>query len=140
MESQIRSLIKKSMQEKNKTALVTYKSILENAQKIAKTKGADVQVTDDMVIKAIQNEIRQLKDVEQYCSNDPARLSEISCKVGYCEALLPQMASDDEVMTYLTENQVEKNIGMCMKSLKEHFGSKLDGKAASAVAKRYVSM
>lgn len=46
MESKIRALIKQSMLEKNKNKTITYRSILETAQKTAKK--TNVSVTDDI--------------------------------------------------------------------------------------------
>lgn len=139
MEKKIRALILEGMREKNKVKTTTYKSILEGAQKIAKSQGADVAVTDEMVVKAIQNELKQLEDIEKYCRCDATRWAKIKEEVRYCNAVLPKMASDEEVLAFLTENGIEKNIGACMKALKEHFGSNLDGRYASAVAKGYVN-
>lgn len=138
MEAKIRQLIREAMIEKNKFKLSTYKSILAGAQNIAKTKGADAVVTDEMVVKAVQNEMKQLNDLKDYCENDAARMAEVVEKLGYCKDVLPEMVSDEEVLQYLQTENIEKNIGACMKALKEQFGSKLDGKAASAVAKSYV--
>ena len=38
-----------------------------------------------------------------------------------------------------TDRYADKNIGVCMKMLKEHFGANMDGKIASGVAKRYTN-
>lgn len=54
MEAKIRSLIKEAMIEKNKNKQITYKSILENAQKIAKNDG-NREMTDSDIIKAAKN-------------------------------------------------------------------------------------
>lgn len=61
MESKIRALIKQSMLEKNKNKTITYRSILETAQKTAKKTNASV--TGDMIVSAIKNEIKQLQDL-----------------------------------------------------------------------------
>ena len=137
MEQKLRELIKHAMIEKNKTKQRTYKSILDGAQKIAKqTNGT---VTDDMVIRAIKNEIKQLNELQKYCEQDICKLAEIRVKTQYCEELLPKMATEDEIRDYLTANDIEKNIGICMKSLKAHFGSMLDGKVAQRIVKEYIS-
>lgn len=52
MEKKIRTLIKDSMINKDKVALTTYKSILENAQKLAKDKKEDVN--DSYIITSIK--------------------------------------------------------------------------------------
>ena len=61
MEAKIRALIKQSMLEKNKNKTITYRSILETAQKTAKK--TNESVTDDMIVSAIKNEIKQLQDL-----------------------------------------------------------------------------
>lgn len=58
MEKKIRTLIKDSMINKDKVALTTYKSVLENAQKLAKDKKEDVN--DSYIITSIKKEIKQL--------------------------------------------------------------------------------
>ena len=56
MEKQLRDLIKKAMIEKDKLAQLTYKSILENAQKLAKEKKEDVN--DSYIISAANQTVR----------------------------------------------------------------------------------
>ena len=138
METKIRNLIKESMLEKNKNKQITYKNILECAQKIAKQ--TNVSVTDEMIVRAIKNEIKQLNDVLVYYTSGTEKYQEVMDKIDYCEILLPKMATENEIMAYLTDHTVEKNMGICMKVLKEHFGMNMDGKIASKVAKEYVSM
>lgn len=137
MERKIRALIKEAMIERNKNKQITYKNILEAAQKIAKTTNSDV--TDEMLVKATKNEIKQLNDVIGYYADGSAQKAEIIEKINYCEAVLPKMASDEDIMSYLTDNNIEKNIGVCMKALKSKFGANMDGKSASIIAKQYAN-
>lgn len=137
METKIRSLIKEAMIEKNKDKQITYKNILECAQKTAKKTNASV--TDDMIVSAIKNEIKQLNDLLEFCEEGSDRYTETKTKIGYCEAVLPKMATEEEIVAYLVDNNIEKNMGVCMKALKANFGANMDGKIASAVAKQYVS-
>lgn len=137
METKIRSLIKEAMIEKNKDKQITYKNILECAQKNAKK--TNVSVTDDMIVSAIKNEIKQLNDLLEFCEEGSERYTETKTKIGYCEAVLPKMATEEEIVAYLVDNNIEKNMGACMKALKANFGANMDGKIASAVAKQYVS-
>ena len=136
METRIRSLIKEAMIEKNKDKQITYKNILEGAQKIAKQ--TNVAVTEDMLIKSVKNEIKQLNDLKEYCRPGDERYESIMVKLSYCEAILPAMASEDDIKQYLIDNNIEKNIGVCMKTLKNHFGSNMDGKLAQSVVKSYI--
>lgn len=137
MERKIRSLIKEAMVEKNKSKQITYKNILETAQKTAKKTNADV--TDEMIINAVKNEIKQLNDVIGYYEADSEKYIEIKEKIAYCEVVLPKMATEDEIRYFLVSSDIEKNIGVCMKALKENFGANMDGKMASTIAKEYVN-
>ena len=138
MEAKVRHLIKEAMIQKNETAKITYKSILENALKIAKADG-NRAVTNDDFIKATRNEIKQLKDLYEYAKTDEVRAKEITEKIEYCEFILPEQITEDQIIDYLTSNNIEKNIGVCMKSLKAHFGSNLDGKMAQTVVRQYIA-
>lgn len=137
MERKIRSLIKEAMVEKNKSKQITYKNILETAQKTAKK--TNVDVTDEMIINAVKNEIKQLNDVIGYYEAGSEKRIEIAEKIAYCEAVLPKMATEDEIRYFLVSSDIEKNIGVCMKALKEKFGANMDGKMASTIAKEYVN-
>ncbi len=138
MEAKVRQLIKEAMVNKNENAKLTYKSILDGAFKIAKTDG-NRAVTDDDFVKAAKNEIKQLNDLYEYVKNDSTRATEIAEKVGYCQELLPQAITEEQILEYLNTNNIEKNIGVCMKTLKAQFGSALDGRMAQEVVKHYLS-
>ena len=137
METKVRQLIKEAMINKNEAAKLTYRSILENAQKIAKNDG-NRKVTNNDFIKAAKNEIKQLNDLYEYIKNDSTRASEIAEKMGYCQELLPQAVTEEQIIEYLNTNNIEKNIGVCMKTLKAQFGSALDGKMAQEVVRQYI--
>lgn len=137
MEKKIRTLIKDSMINKDKVALTTYKSILENAQKLAKDKKEDVN--DSYIITSIKKEIKQLEDLLSYCKDGTDKYSETKRKIDIATSLLPQMTSEDEILDYLTSNKVEKNMGLCMRVLKVKFKDTLDGKMASQVVKKYIN-
>ena len=137
MEATVRQYIKEAMIEKNEAAKLTYRSILENAQKIAKADG-NRAVTDNDFIKAAKNEIKQLKDLAEFTKNDPQRTIEIAEKISYASKLLPEVIGEQQILDYLTQNNVEKNIGVCMKTLKAQFGSALDGKMAQGVVRQYI--
>lgn len=137
MEKKIRTLIKDSMINKDKVALTTYKSILENAQKLAKDKKEDVN--DSYIIASIKKEIKQLEDLLSYCKDGTDKYAETKRKIDIATSLLPQMTSEDEILDYLTSNNVEKNMGLCMRVLKVKFKDTLDGKIASQVVKKYIN-
>lgn len=137
MEAKVRQLVKQAMIEKNENAKVTYKAILAGALKIAKSDG-NRDVTDDDFVKSAKNEIKQLNDLYEYVKNDLVRSTEIAEKIGYCQELLPQAVTEEQIIDYLESNNLDKNIGVCMKALKSHFGSALDGKMANGLVKQYI--
>lgn len=137
MENLVRNKIKEAMKNKNKNATVTYRSVLDNAQKYAKADG-NRAVTNDDIVKAIKNEIKQLNDLYEYAKADETKATEICEKIKYCQNILPQQASEEEILDYLNANNIEKNIGICMKALKKHFGSNIDGKMANGVVRKYI--
>ena len=141
MENKVRGLIKTAMIEKNEVAKLTYKSVLDGALKLAKMDG-NRAVKDEDFIKAAQNEIKSYKDLEDILNKNPkankTRIEEAETKIKLCEVLLPTMATEDEIREYLTANNVEKNIGVCMKTLKAQFGATLDGKMANAIVREYI--
>lgn len=137
MEKMLRDLIKKAMIEKNKLAQLTYKSILENAQKLAKEKKEDVN--DSYIIAAAKKEIKQLEDLLSYCKEDTEQYNEAKTKIELAEGILPRMTSKEDIMNYLVSENIEKNMGICMKALKSRFKDSLDGRLASGVVKEYIN-
>ena len=137
MEKMLRDLIKKAMIEKNKLAQLTYKSILENAQKLAKEKKEDVN--DSYIISAVKKEIKQLEDLLNYCKEGTEQYDEVKTKIELAEGILPRMTSKEDIMNYLVSENIEKNMGVCMKALKSRFKDSLDGRLASGVVKEYIN-
>lgn len=137
MEKMLRDLIKKAMIEKNKLAQLTYKSILENAQKLAKEKKEDVN--SSYIISAAKKEIKQLEDLLKYCKEGTEQYNETKTKIELAEGILPRMTSKEDIMDYLVSENVEKNMGICMKVLKSRFKDSLDGRIASGVVKEYIN-
>lgn len=136
MEKTLRDLIKKAMIEKDKNAQLTYKSILENAQKLAKEKKEDIN--DSYIIAAAKKEIKQLEDLLKYCEANPDKATEVETKIELAERILPKMTSENDIKNFLIGNNIERNMGVCMKALKAEFKDSLDGKAASGVVKEYI--
>lgn len=137
MEKMLRDLIKKAMIEKNKLAQLTYKSILENAQKLAKEKKEDIN--SSYIILAAKKEIKQLEDLLKYCEADSPKFIETKAKITLAEGILPRMTSKEDMMHYLVSMEMEKNMGICMRALKLRFKDSLDGRIASGVVKEYIN-
>lgn len=137
LEQKLRELIKEAMKNHKEEAKLTYKSILENAQKLAKEKKEEVN--DSYIIASAKKEIKQLTDFLEYCEQNSDKYEEANRKIDLAKGILPKMAETDEIRDYLVTNNIDKNMGICMKTLKEHFKDSLDGKQASKVVKEYIN-
>lgn len=137
LEQKLRELIKEAMKNHKEEVKLTYKSILENAQKLAKEKKEEVN--DSYIIASAKKEIKQLTDLLEYCEQNSDKYEEANRKIDLAKGILPKMAETDEIRDYLVTNNIDKNMGICMKTLKEHFKDSLDGKQASKVVKEYIN-
>ena len=141
MEKKLRQLIKEAMILKKETGnsnrYQTFKNILEKAQKEAKDKRLDL-VSDELIILAAKREIKQLEDALQYFGEDDKRKDDTLECIKYAKELLPTMITEEQIIKFLTDNNIDKNMGACMKALKNEFRDALDGKVASATVKNYI--
>ena len=137
LEQKLRELIKEAMKNHKEEAKLTYKSILENAQKLAKEKKEEVN--DSYIIASAKKEIKQLTDLLEYCEQNSDKYEEANRKIDLAKGILPKMAEANEIRDYLVTNNIDKNMGICMKTLKDHFKDSLDGKQASKVVKEYIN-
>lgn len=141
MENKLRQLIKEAMIAKKETGdstrYQTFKNILEKAQKEAKDKLVDI--SDELIVLATKREIKQLEDALQYFSTDDTRYATTSLSIQYAKELLPKMVSNEQIKEFLISSNIEKNMGKCMKALKEEFKDSLDGKLASVIVKEYIN-
>lgn len=144
MINKLRTLIKKAMIEKKETGnhikYSVYKNILDKAQKDAKDKHLENNISDEIVVNAAKKELKQLNDTLSYIKDETSdKFVDVTESIKIVEEFLPKQASDEEIKAFLIESNIEKNMGKCMKALKEKFGSNFDGKKASAIVKEYIS-
>lgn len=144
MINKLRTLIKEAMIEKKETGnhikYSVYKNILDKAQKDAKDKHLENNISDEIVVNAAKKELKQLNDTLSYIKDETSdKFIEVTESIKIVEEFLPKQASAEEIKTFLVESNAEKNMGKCMKALKEKFGSNFDGKKASAIVKEYIS-
>ena len=137
MEVKLRELIKDAMRSKDRLSQTVYKSILEKAQKLAKEKKESVN--DSYIVNAVKAEMKQQSDLLQYCKEGSEKYTEVSTCIDLCKSLLPVMVDPETIMEYLVSNNIDKNIGVCMKTLKSKYGASLDGKVAQGVVKDYIA-
>ena len=136
MEKKLRELIKQAMLEKNTEKKQTYKNILETAQKIAKEK--KTEVTDSLIFDAAKKEIKQINDLLAYVKETDDKYTVLVQNKEYAESILPKMVSEQEILDFLTSNNIDKNMGTCMKALKAEFKDSLNGKLASQTVRKYL--
>lgn len=150
MEKILREKIKHLMIEKKTNSskeielrYQTLKNILETAQKLAKNDLSEI--TDKYIIDAAKKEVKQANDMLSTKGPDgkiidlPENVkSDMQMIIAVASEMLPAMVSEDEIFAYLTKENIEKNMGACMKALKSHFGDSLDGKSASTVVRSYI--
>ena len=111
---------------------------MEKAQKSAK-EARENFVSDDRIFEAVKKEIKQLEDTMSYCKPGDNHYEDTFACIEIAKRLIPAQANKNDIMEYLCNQNVEKNMGTCMKVLKEYFGTSFDGKTASCVVKEYIS-
>lgn len=132
----------------------SFQSVSGFAQASAKErglKGGDASVNDEDALRAIQKGIKQVRDTLEQLGTDEGRQSDLykrsTRELAELEALLPQMASDDEVEAEARAFQSEltvdlvgmKRMGPTMAHLQTRFGTALDKGKASAIVKQLLT-
>lgn len=140
LRNNIKIALKEKLKTKNDTKYSVYKNILDKTQKDAKEKKTEI-ITDDYVITAARKELKQLEDTLSYITkeSDPDRYEKLTTSIAIVNDFLPKSVSENEILDFLKNNDVDKNMGICMKALKNKFGVNLDGKTASNIVKNYIT-
>lgn len=140
LRNNIKIALKEKLKTKNDTKYSVYKNILDKTQKDAKEKKTEI-ITDDYVITAARKELKQLEDTLSYITkeSDPDRYEKLTTSIAIVNDFLPKSVSENEILDFLKNNDVDKNMGICMKALKNKFGVNLDGRTASSIVKNYIT-
>jgi uncharacterized protein YqeY len=140
LRNNIKIALKEKLKTKNDTKYSVYKNILDKTQKDAKEKKTEI-ITDDYVITAARKELKQLEDTLSYITkeSDPDRYEKLTTSIAIVNDFLPKSVSENEILDFLKNNDVDKNMGICMKALKNKFGVNLDGRTASNIVKNYIT-
>lgn len=140
LRNNIKIALKEKLETKNDTKYSVYKNILDKTQKDVKEKKIEV-ITDDYVITAARKELKQLEDTLSYITkeSDPDRYEKLTTSIAIVNDFLPKSVSENEILDFLKNNDVDKNMGICMKALKNKFGVNLDGRTASNIVKNYIT-
>ena len=125
---------------KNKEALkaTLLTTLFSEAQ--MKDKNAGHETTDEETTQVIQKFLKGINESISYLEKggiNPEALTTVRAEKEILEAYLPKMASEDEIKAEVAALKASgaANIGAIMKGLKDKFGSTLDGKLASQLAK-----
>lgn len=131
-----------------------FQSVQGFAQASAKErglKGGDASVNDEDALRAIQKGIKQVRDTLSQLDTDEGRQTDLYTRskreLTELEALLPQMASDEEVQAEAQAIQSKldpnlagmKRMGPTMAHLQEKFGTSLDKSRASGIVKQLLT-
>lgn len=140
LRNNIKIALKEKLETKNDTKYSVYKNILDKTQKDVKEKKIEV-ITDDYVITAARKELKQLEDTLSYITkeSDPDRYEKLTTSIAIVNDFLPKSISENEILDFLKNNDIDKNMGICMKALKNKFGVNLDGRTASSIVKNYIT-
>jgi uncharacterized protein YqeY len=140
LRNNIKIALKEKLKTKNDTKYSVYKNILDKTQKDVKEKKLEV-ITDDYVITAARKELKQLEDTLSYITkeSDPDRYEKLTTSIAIVNDFLPKSISENEILDFLKNNDIDKNMGVCMKALKNKFGVNLDGRTASSIVKNYIT-
>lgn len=140
LRNNIKIALKEKLKTKNDTKYSVYKNILDKTQKDVKEKKLEV-ITDDYVITAARKELKQLEDTLSYITKEsaPDRYEKLTTSIAIVNDFLPKSISENEILDFLKNNDIDKNMGVCMKALKNKFGVNLDGRTASSIVKNYIT-
>lgn len=112
---------------KDKSQLASlYSTILGDLQKAEKNGD---KIDDPKVIAVLKSFVTSAEEMKKYGSESA------SAELEAIKALIPSQMSEAEIEQAILDSGVT-NLGMAMKSLKEKFAGKYDGKLAQMVAKR----
>ena len=111
------------------------------AEASMKGKNANRDTTDEETVQVIQKFLKGVNETIGYLEkgggDNTEAMATANAEKAILEAYLPKMASADEIRAAVSALKADgtTNIGEIMKLLKLQFGSALDGKLASQLAK-----
>lgn len=138
----INSKIKTAMLEKDILTKDCLKLIKAKAQAIAKEQKSEI-VTDDIVIKALKKELKELEQTEnvlgENCMTNSQGYLDVCDKIALVKSLLPKEMSDLELKNKIIEILKENNMtdaifGLKMKTVMSNIQN-VDGKRVSNIIK-----
>ncbi|MGV0921239.1 GatB/YqeY domain-containing protein [Empedobacter falsenii] len=142
LETQIMAQLKEAMKAKNTVALEALRAV-KSELLLAKTSGANGELSEDQEIALLQKLVKQRKEAaEQFEANDRAELAEKElAQAEVIQQFLPAQLSDEELTVAITEIVAEvgatspKDMGKVMGAASSKLAGKAEGKLISAKVK-----
>lgn len=133
--------IKNDLFQARKQGMAIKTSLLTTLYSEAMMKGkndGNRQPTDDECIQVIQKFIKGVEETIAVLPDPDRRMSIAIAEREILGSYLPTMATEEEIISAISDLKAcgATKIGDIMKGLKEKFGSSLDGKLASTLAKK----
>jgi uncharacterized protein YqeY len=140
MLQKIQKDIRTSMIEKDKDKRDVLRQVVAKAQAISKEAKCDI--TDDMVIRSIEKELKQLNQTKDSIPDDCDLYKSTIYKIGILQCYLPEKMSEKEtieaVNTILSSGDY-KNFGEQVKAVLLELSGKADNKLIAQAVKDYNS-
>ncbi|HBX62680.1 GatB/YqeY domain-containing protein [Empedobacter falsenii] len=142
LETQIMAQLKEAMKAKNTVALEALRAV-KSELLLAKTSGANGELSEDQEIALLQKLVKQRKEAaEQFEANERKELAEKElAQAEVIQQFLPAQLSDEELTAAITEIVAEvgatspKDMGKVMGAASSKLAGKAEGKLISAKVK-----
>ena len=142
LETQIMGQLKEAMKAKNTVALEALRAV-KSELLLAKTSGANGELSEDQEIALLQKLVKQRKEAaEQFETNARPELAEKElAQAEVIQQFLPAQLSDEELTAAITEIVAEvgatspKDMGKVMGAASSKLAGKAEGKLISAKVK-----
>lgn len=142
--SQIKEEIKTAMKNKDSTRKDVLKMVVDKAKAIVKEKnttGTEEDISDDIVIQAIQKEVKQLNQTKESLrgKEDTDLYASTEMKLNVLSKYLPAQMTEQELEEFISKELsvlVSKTKGMAMKTIMPQIKGRADGKLAVKIINR----
>ena len=142
--SQIKEEIKTAMKNKDSTRKDVLKMVVDKAKAIVKEKnttGTEEDISDDIVIQAIQKEVKQLNQTKESLKGkeDTDLYASTEIKLNVLSKYLPAQMTEQELEEFISKELsvlVSKTKGMAMKTIMPQIKGRADGKLAVKIINR----
>lgn len=146
--SQIKEEIKTAMKNKDSTRKDVLKMVVDKAKAIVKEKnttGTEEDISDDIVIQAIQKEVKQLNQTKEslHGKEDTELYISTTRKIGILSQYLPVQMTEEELKEFIERKLIEltsvnveispKIKGMVMQNIMPELKGKADNKMVAQI-------